>query len=688
MSRLSSLSFALATLLMVVPLNAQPPLLPINQVQGPDSVSPHLGERVMIEGIVSANYLAESEEEERLEGFFVMEDPDDRDQDAMTSEGIFIYAPDLMATDVGVGHRVRVRGRVVEYTTSSGLSSLTEISSSGEEIAVISTGTQPPTPVRITWPEAGPLDLEPYEGMLLEITTPMTVIENRNVDLFGEYRLAPPAERPEDYTGGRPLQPTSFLQPGPEAYELLEKQLVPSVLYDDGRSTRYPRPPSTVLRTGSVANRLVAVVDERFGSRRLLRVADDGGFTELPRQQSPPRFSDISGEPGGIYVATFNLGNFFRTLDTANDGCGPDRSLRCRGARSTIELNRQRDKLIAALRGLDADIIGLIEVENTPGVDAIGNLVDHLNSGPDSGVYASVETGLIGTDAIRVGIIYRADRVATIGEHAILDQTVDPRFLSGYNRPSLAQTFRTPDNHGTFTLVVNHFKSKGSDCDEIGDPDRRDGQGNCNGTRRGAAEALVDWIAGDPTGSGDPDYLLTGDFNAYQLEDPIEAIRRGPDDVSGSADDIIRLSLRGSVLSPPVGYTYTFDGMIGALDHAFASPSLITQLRGAGVWHINSEEADIFDYTIGSRTAEQIGLYRPDPYRSSDHDPILVGLILQNDSATVSVDSEIVMPEELDLGSLELPSGTSIGLPVEDDNPGLLPRFIVVLPGNLEEEPW
>ena len=51
---------------------------------------------------------------------------------------------------------------------------------------------------------------------------------------------------------------------------------------------------------------------------------------------------------------------------------------------------------------------------------------------------------------------------------------------------------------------MNHLKSKGSACADIGDPDTGDGQGNCNLTRKAAAEALVDWLATDPTGSGDP----------------------------------------------------------------------------------------------------------------------------------------------------------------------------------------
>ena len=109
------------------------------------------------------------------------------------------------------------------------------------------------------------------------------------------------------------------------------------------------------------------------------------------------------------------------------------------------------------------------------------------------------------------------------------------------SRPSLAQTFEVNATGARFTVVVNHLKSKGSDCDDVGDPDLGDGQGNCSQTRTAAAEALVDWLATDPTGSGDPDFLIIGDLNSYAQEDPIDAIKAGADDIAGTADDYTNL---------------------------------------------------------------------------------------------------------------------------------------------------
>jgi len=241
-------------------------------------------------------------------------------------------------------------------------------------------------------------------------------------------------------------------------------------------------------------------------------------------------------------VAAMNTLNFFVTADypTGNpldNACGPLQNVECRGwdADQPTEFTRQRDKLLAALAGLDADVVGLTELENTLGVEPLANLVADLPG------YAYIDTGVVGTDAIRVGLIYRSAAVTPVGAYQVLDATDDPRFLDTKNRPTLAQTFAVNATGGRFTVAMNHFKSKGSDCNDVGDPDLGDGQGNCSQTRRAAAAALVDWLATDPTGSGDPDVLVIGDLNAYTREDAIGQIAAGPDDTAGTGDDYVDL---------------------------------------------------------------------------------------------------------------------------------------------------
>jgi hypothetical protein len=318
-----------------------------------------------------------------------------------------------------------------------------------------------------------------------------------------------------------------------------------------------------------------------------------------------------------------NTLNFFITPDypsgALDNKCGPLQNVECRGWDSdqVDEFTRQRTKLLAGIADLNADIVGLNELENTPGVEPLASLAGGLAD------YSYIDTGTIGTEAIRAGMIYRPAAVTPIGAFRVLDSTVDPRFLDTKSRPTLAQTFEVNATGARFTVVMNHFKSKGSDCNDVGDPDLGDGQGNCSETRKAAAAALVDWLATDPTGSGDPDFLVIGDLNSYAREDSITAIKAGPDDAAGTTDDFVNLLAQ---YQGTYAYTYTFDGQAGYLDQALANASLAPQVTGVATWHINSDEPDVLDYDTSFKPAAQDALYEANAYRSSDHDAVVIGL--------------------------------------------------------------
>jgi len=266
---------------------------------------------------------------------------------------------------------------------------------------------------------------------------------------------------------------------------------------------------------------------------------------------------------------------------------------------------------------MEPDIAGLIEIENHISDAAVETLVNGLNAVLGAGTYDYIHTGPIGTDAIKVAILYRPEAVTPVGDFAILDSTVDARFLDDYNRPVLAQTFMD-EYSGVFTVVVNHLKSKGSDCNAVDDPDLGDGAGNCNLTRLAAAQAEVDWLATDPTGSGDPDFLIIGDLNSYDKEDPIDAFRAGADDIPGTADDYADMVFE---FEGEEAYSYVFDGQIGYLDYAVSGP-LMSQITGTTVWHVNADEPDLIDYDTSFKLPAQDDAFTaPDVYRYSDHDP-------------------------------------------------------------------
>jgi hypothetical protein len=171
-----------------------------------------------------------------------------------------------------------------------------------------------------------------------------------------------------------------------------------------------------------------------------------------------------------------------------------------------------------------------------------------------------------------------------------------------------------------------------------------DGAGNCNLTRLAAAEALVDWLAADPTGSGDSDFLIIGDLNSYDKEDPIDAIRAGADDVLGTEDDFVDLIFQ---YQGEDAYSYVFDGQIGYLDYAMANMSMVGEVTGTTVWHINADEPDLIDYDMSFKKDAQDAIYAPDPYRSSDHDPVIVGLNVCDEIAPtleVTVTPDLLWP--------------------------------------------
>lgn len=555
----------------------------IHEIQGNGAASPLINQTVAIEAIVTADFQLDGE----LDGFFVQEESIDQDNDLDTSEGLFVYCG-ACTTDVQVGDKVKLIGTVVEFNDLTELTNLTlvEVIASDEDL--------PPATFVSDLAEE---NLEALEGMRVSMVD-LTVVANFQME-FGELRLS---------DRGILTQPTQTMLPGPDAEAQLAANAASIIILDDGSIARNPDPivyaadggplsSSNTVRAGDTIASVDAVLSYGFGSYRLQPTSEVFISTENPRPSTAPVLS------GEFNVASFNVLNYFVSLDE-------------RGADTAAELSRQREKLVTSLLELNADVVGLVEIENDlAGVDAATiDLVTELNTRAFSGTWDYVATGKIGTDQIKVAFIYRSDRVATVGNYAVLDASVDPDFDTDRNRPALAQTFSPLDSDEAVTVIVNHFKSKGSACSE--DPNQNDGQGNCNGVRTLAANALTAWAESDPTNSGDPDYLLIGDFNAYAMEDPIRAIEAaGYTNLEATFE--------------PGGYGYTFSGQRGTLDYGFASQCLNQQVVGAATWHINADEPTILDYNLDNGRDSTL-FDGQIPFRTSDHDPLLMSFNLES----------------------------------------------------------
>lgn len=608
------------------------PYTPIFTIQG-NGPSASITGMVTTKGVVVGDF----EGGTGLQGFYLQDLTGDGDP--ATSDGIFVFTGngDL----VSEGAVVRVTGYARERFNQTTINGTNSNSAAVSAANIVSCGTGSVAPVDVTMPFADADYLERFEGMLVRLPQPLVIAEYFNFDRFGELVLAMPLDGES-----RPFTGTAIDEPGPDANARTLANTLRRITLDDGLSAQNPatlRHPngaafslSNRFRGGDIVQNTVGVLGYDFSVYRVQPTGPADYTSVNPRPASP-------GSVGGsLRVAAMNTLNFFLTLDRPtgdplDNKCGPLANVECRGADAdqADEFTRQRTKLIAALAGLDADVIGLNEIENTLGVEPLADIVAGLPG------YAYIDTGVIGTDAIRVGLIYRPAKVSPVGAFKILDSSVDPRFLDTKNRPTLAQTFQDVANGGRFTVVVNHLKSKGSDCNDVGDPDLGDGQGNCSATRMWAAQALVDWLATDPTGSGDPDFLILGDLNSYAQEDPIFVIKEGADDTLGTGDDYTNLLAQ---FEGDYAYSYTFDGQAGYLDHALATRSLLAQVTGAAQWHINSDEPDILDFDTSFKPDAQDALYEPNAYRSSDHDALVVGLgvcdaIAPTLSASVTPDS-------------------------------------------------
>jgi len=622
------------------PAACGPEYTPAYAIQGSGSASPMSGRRVATKGVVVGDYEGP---QPALRGFYLQDLQGD--DNAATSDALFVF--NSGSDEVQLGQVVWVVGEVSEFQAQ------TQIEADSVEVCdphPVSFG-----PTSVTLPVADPTFLERYEGMLVQFDQQLTVTETFQLGRFGQVVMS---------SGGRQWQPTHLVEPGDAAKKLQAENNLNRIIVDDELQNQNrdpilfggggdPLTASNTLRIGDTADDVLGVMTYTWGGNgaspnayRLRPVnALGGGVPDF--EASNVRPAEPADVGGSLKVASFNVLNYFNTFNdssTPGDDCrfgvggGPSD---CRGADNPVEFERQAAKVVNAILGLDADVVGLIEIENDGyGPDsAIQNLTDRLNataSGDDRYAVLDVDhrTGQVnaaGTDAIKVGFIYRPDAVRPVGRTATLNtgafgdfrvQTSRGVQTIGRSRPAVSQAFVERGNGGRAVVTVNHLKSKGSSCANnilpVGpDPDTGDGQANCNLTRTAAAEELVEWLATRPTRINEDDSLIIGDLNAYAKEDPVDAIK------NGGYTDLLQ-AYHGSD-----AYSYVFDGQSGYLDHALASETLRNQVTGVTEWHINADEPTALDYNTNFKSVGHVAsLYAPDPFRSSDHDAVLIGLDL------------------------------------------------------------
>ncbi|MFB7844928.1 ExeM/NucH family extracellular endonuclease [Microbacterium sp. NPDC056052] len=570
----------------------------IAEVQGTADASPFVDQTVTVQGIVTGDFRTGG-----YKGITIQTAGTGGDTKTDgASDGVFVYL-NALAPAVARGDLVSVTGKVSEYFGQ------TQINPAAVgDISVVTAGAGVPQPVALPDGVRG-ADREAYENMLVTPTGTYKLASSHQLYNYGALWL----------NAGDKLnvKATELARPGADADAITAANRANRILLDDGWSSQIGKgghtggqpyfTKDTVVRNGDTVNFPAEgeILQYGFDDWRLQPVVPISGTSdashkptfgsENPRPAAPPAVG------GDVKVASFNVYNFFTTLSSEDPNA--------RGAKTDAQFQIQRSKIVSAINGLGADVVGLMEVENGPkfglALDApLQNLVQGLNDAAGSEVWDYVRTPAALndpsiTDAITTAIIYKKASVTLKGDAStVIDETV-----FGNAREPIAQTFQTAQGR-VLSVVTTHLKSK-SPPQNAG-PEPADGQGFFNADRVAQAKAELAFAQKVQKDSGSDDVFLVGDFNAYGKEDPIEVFTQA------GWTDVEPTHAAGQ-------YTYSFDGELGSLDHVIASPSAAKAITGAGVWNINSPEWSDRGYAFAATEAGT-------PYRSSDHDPILVGL--------------------------------------------------------------
>jgi 5'-nucleotidase len=623
----------------------------IAEIQGTRSSSPLAGQTVTTRGVVTAAYPTGG-----FFGFYLQtQGTGPEPNGAGASDGVFVYqSSGGLDADAAVGNYVEVTGVVEE---SFGL---TRIKASGADIVDAGAGFSPVQPLTVPWPRTNE-GRESIEGMLFQPTGSYTVTNTFATNQFGEVGLA---------VGTKPLiQRTEVAPPGsPAAAQVDTDNAARLVTLDDGASSNFtassysastcrgrPVPcllngdltpayvsTSAPVRVGApVAFTRPVVVDYRFDlwrfqpTARVVGPENAGSPVTFTDTRTPA--PDVAGindvGTADIKVASFNVLNYFTTLGTDDAEClafndrddnGTNVREGCpqRGAWDSGDLGRQQEKIVSAINRLDADVVGLMEIENSaklgePRDEALASLVAALNEVAGPGTWAFVPSSAelpsaALQDFITNAIIYKPGNVMRVDQSRALGTHSEERQAFANAREPIGQVFKKKNGKAEkFLFVVNHFKSKGSAGPFPGDEDTGDGQGASVTSRILQAQALCDWV---PTVLEETDteaVVMAGDYNSYTMEDPMDVLyRAGYTDVGSRFDE-------GK-------YSYSFSGLSGSLDHILVNSAALALTTGADHWNINSGESVALEYSRYNYHATNF--HDPGPYRSSDHDPVVLGL--------------------------------------------------------------
>ncbi|EHH0804287.1 ExeM/NucH family extracellular endonuclease [Vibrio vulnificus] len=635
----------------------------IGEVQGEAYSSPLIEsgytskEEYLVTGVVSA--VATS----LVKGFYLYDD--NADGNVKTSDGVFVKTSGAVSKDM-IGQQICVRAKVNEdygMTTLLPTDDIWEVKNSAQ-VAV-----EPVSLVRIDSDDTFRSTLERLEGMLVETSADMgkTALELAAIEALVEQvtvervdgedektyearlEAAKKARKDEliaekydmrvsrtfsfDYSAKRNNMVIAYKRPNPQPNQdhvagsdaakaqtaqnkdyriVVESDEKPA----EGKIPYYPEfgvnniehIHSNYIRINDSIVGMQGVLHYSYNEFRLIPMADvtKANFIHNTPRTKSPKISESYGDDGfTVKVATQNVLNYFNSPYGGHGNQFGDN----RGAKSQQEFERQQAKIVEAIYGLDADIVGLMEVENNGFGDfsAIRELLEALNAKYDQENYGDrfnsqsihnryVFVGFdkngdqvldqfdtIGSDVITSGVIYRPSKVALYAGKVIempwqdapmvIDEDGEPVLDSkgevaesgkNYQRNTIAATFRVLNTDKLLTVAINHLKSKGSTCwdDYVGTKAvDNDAQGSCENFRVASTYHL-----GEELAKIGGDQVVLGDMNSYAHEDPMLVLTSNPTGKELKAADYVKVGNKwlfnaeqGPVISKTFGYINAVD---------------------------------------------------------------------------------------------------------------------------------
>ncbi|HRS67280.1 MAG TPA: ExeM/NucH family extracellular endonuclease [Paludibacteraceae bacterium] len=496
-----------------------------------------------------------------IKGFYLQDKVGDGDRS--TCDAVFVA---LNNEHVAVGNEIEL---VASVTSMAGQLTLTDVS-----VLHKVAENQAVTPTKVIFPKDFS-NYNQYVGMVLEFDQTLFVTNNY---YWGSGRITLSSHR---LNGGVEVE----LPGSNEYFALVAKNKQDQLTLVSSPSAAYPfADEHETLRMGYRVDNLQGTLVQS-GAYYQLEVSTRPNFYGNPRTATHEPIGDYN-----VKVCSFNMQYYLRSA--YGDFAGPA---------NEEEADRQHAKLLKALLAIDADIYGLLEIQQ--GNEAIAYMCTALNIAVGRDVYAYVADGTSTSGSYtKVGFIYRKDKISPVG-------ALEFNNLKTMYRKAI-QLFSLKSTGEKFFFSLNHFKAKGTTYSTTpeGDLDAGDGQSTYNATRVAEANSVISKCANNLT--VDPDILVMGDMNAYSKEDPIRRFE------SAGYTNVLK-HYHGDTI-----YSYSYRGEVGLLDHALANNTMMAQITGATVFHINTDEHYKFEYKNAATCQDNM-------YRSSDHDVVVVGLNLK-----------------------------------------------------------